>query len=481
MIKKNGFYIINIIIIIFVLLVYGTFQLSELSYYKEMAIDQARNDCRLTALDINSNLSEMASEQIVVSQMMANDRFIRQWVQDETGETNGPKVFQLTDYLNNYKYEYGFNDIFFVSHSTKNFYYDGGFNKKINSKNEYDSWYWNFLKKMEQSDAQVDTDELNDGRVSLYVNCLVQDQGFHTVGVIGVARNLDDYLRKIADYEEEYDVKICLVEVGLKSNSFDEDYGYYHKPESAAELMNLSVNQVAKPLSVGEDYDIFDNNICTNIVYNPDLKWNIVVQRDVSKTIKSILWRSYQRSIGVLIFVIFYIIITFTLMKRLNAIGRAAENTDELTGLYNNKIFKELYEKKYRHINSKDETCTLFMVDVDNFKEFNDNYGHLYGNSIIKLVASGLKEMVGNKGLVARWGGDEFIGVMRASEEETKLSLEELMDELKKADTNRLVTLSCGLVKLDKNFNMEMNLNMADKALYKSKSNGKGCCSIYEH
>lgn len=480
MIKKNGFYIINIIIIIFILLVYGTFQISELSFYQEMAIDQAKNDCRLTALDINSNLSKMASEQIIVSQMMANDRFIRQWVQEETGETKGTKVFQLTDYLNNYKYEYGFNDAFFVSERTRNFYYDGGFSKVIDSKNEYDSWYWNFLKKLEQVDTQVDRDELNDGQVSLYVNCLVQDQGFNTLGVIGVASNLDKYLRTIANYEEEYGVKICLVGVGKQSNSFDEDYGYYHRPVSAAQDMNLTVNQVATPLSAGENYEIFDNNICTTIVYNPDLRWNVVVQKDVSETINSILRRSYQRTIGILVFVIFYIIMTFTLMKRLNAIGRAAENTDELTGLYNNKIFKELYEKKSKVKKYKNVTWTLFMVDVDNFKEFNDNYGHLYGNSIIKIVADGLKEMVSNKGFVARWGGDEFIGFMAASEEETKAALEELMAELAKSDTQRLVTLSCGLVKADLNSSLEVNMNLADKALYHSKTRGKGRCSIYQ-
>ena len=120
------------------------------------------------------------------------------------------------------------------------------------------------------------------------------------------------------------------------------------------------------------------------------------------------------------------------------------------------------------------------MIDIDDFKIFNDTYGHLYGNSIIKIVADGLKQAVKDRGMAARWGGDEFIGVIRASEDESKEIVEALMGELKKAETQRTVTLSCGLVKVNPQLSFEKNMEKADEALYFSKSNGKGIVTVYK-
>ena len=425
MIKKYAFVIVNFIIIIFIIGVYLIVQVGELSFYKEMAHNQAINDTKLTAGDINSQLSSIASEQIIASQMMAHDMFLREWCHNENGDKTGEQAYQLYSYLMEYQLNYGYDCVFFVSDATKNFYYNGGFHKTLDPNDEYDSWYSGFIGKLSQYDTQVDTDELNNDKVSLFVNCLVQDKGFKTLGVVGISRNIEGFQKKIEQLENEYDVKMCVVNVAETYNSYDGSFGYYMKPEEAAEFMGLSVEQVTQKVGVGESYTWFNGDICYDVIYNSDLGWNIIVQKDISETIESIMSRTYQRTGVMIVLVIIYTIMSFTLLARLNAFSRRAENVDDLTGLYNNKVFKELFEKgKRRRFNGKE--TSLVMIDVDNFKIFNDSYGHLYGNSILKLVAEVFKNCVGREGIVARWGGDEFIGVVYASAEETKLITQQL-------------------------------------------------------
>lgn len=243
--------------------------------------------------------------------------------------------------------------------------------------------------------------------------------------------------------------------------------------------MNLTEEQVVTKVDVGAPITFFNENICTCIVYNSTLGWNVIVQRDIGPAIDIILKQTYRRSIIVFIFILIYMVMSFSILSNMRQMSRAAENTDELTGLYNNKLFKEIYHKKLKKNIDKNEPPTLFMIDIDNFKIFNDTYGHLYGNSIIKIVADGLKEAVKNRGMAARWGGDEFIGVIRASEDESREIIEELMGALKKEETQQTVTLSCGLVKIEPQLSFDKNMEKADEALYYSKSHGKGIVTLY--
>ncbi len=475
MIRKYAFVIANSIIIILIIGVYFGLQLSEITFYKEMATNQAENDVQLTAIDISSTLSRDITEQLVVSKMMAHDLFLRTWCNEETGETAGENVYQLYSYLGQYRADYNYDIVFFVSDATKNYYYNGGFNKVIDENDDFDSWYFNFLDLRQHYDIQVDYDEIND-QTSIFVNCLVQDKGFKTLGVVGVGNNIDEFQKKISKYEEEYGVKICVVKVGDSHNSFNGSGGYYKNPEDAAELMGLSVEDVTR--SVGDEgYTWFEDNKCTNIQHNKDLDWNIIVQMDVTPTIDSIMYRTQKRVGVVIVLILFYTLISFTLMARLSSISRKVENTDELTGLYNNKIFKEMFAKHRKRFKNKE--VSLFMLDVDDFKIFNDSYGHLYGNTVLKMVADSLKECIGKDGIAARWGGDEFIGVIFASPQEAKQMLDCVADRIKAMETHRPITCSIGVAKVDFHMNLENNIARADEALYVSKEKGKSQCNIY--
>lgn len=150
---------------------------------------------------------------------------------------------------------------------------------------------------------------------------------------------------------------------------------------------------------------------------------------------------------------------------------------DETTRLPNRKSFRYIYEKKVKR--RKRRVYSLAMIDVDNFKVYNDTQGHLYGNAILHYVAVHLKEMFQDIGVVARWGGDEFILLSYQSPARTKDLVDRLNTYLKEQTEIASISLSVGVTVIDPKHPLEDIMENADKALYAAKEAGKGCSRIY--
>lgn len=101
--------------------------------------------------------------------------------------------------------------------------------------------------------------------------------------------------------------------------------------------------------------------------------------------------------------------------------------TDVLTGLLNRR---GLYKLLKRKIEDRKQFSVIY-VDLGNFKMINDNYGHVYGDSVMKMVASRMGEIVGKKGTIARMGGDEFVVVIDG-DNDIKALAQNIIDELRK-------------------------------------------------
>lgn len=163
---------------------------------------------------------------------------------------------------------------------------------------------------------------------------------------------------------------------------------------------------------------------------------------------------------------------------------RSKAELDSLCGLYNRKAF----ENKVNNVLKNDRrtsTGHLFMIDVDNFKEINDVYGHVFGDEIIQGVAKTLQHCFRDEDILGRVGGDEFMAfVGNISSEQGKRRAIEIGESLENAEYSQTlehpVTLSIGIAEAGEYDGFTSLYNKADKALYRAKSNGKGRWSIYE-
>ncbi len=155
---------------------------------------------------------------------------------------------------------------------------------------------------------------------------------------------------------------------------------------------------------------------------------------------------------------------------------------DAGTGLLNKKAATEYAVEKLRL--AKDGICWLLIIDIDDFKNVNDSFGHLFGDQVIYKVADTLRSHASLRGIVGRFGGDEFFVLLDKvkDREDLKTLLKSITKELAVAyDPKLKVTLSIGVSQYPKDGRDFSELfGKADKALYIAKEKGKNRHIIYE-
>jgi len=157
--------------------------------------------------------------------------------------------------------------------------------------------------------------------------------------------------------------------------------------------------------------------------------------------------------------------------------------TDGLTGLYNRRAFQEHLEETLLFSRRANETLSLLILDVDYFKAYNDTFGHVEGDTALKIVASILKENSRKNDFVARFGGEEFTVILpNTNYNGATLCAEVLRNAIEKYPwLERQVTISVGVTTVEHKRDRDENvtemytriLSEADQALYRSKSTGR--------
>jgi len=161
---------------------------------------------------------------------------------------------------------------------------------------------------------------------------------------------------------------------------------------------------------------------------------------------------------------------------------RAESLTDPLTGLGNRKYFDRSIEMAVRAAQASGEPLSLLMFDIDHFKSFNDSYGHLTGDQVLRLVAMSLKQSIKGQDITARYGGEEFVVVLPATALRPALTVADhirravMVKELKKKSTGEIlgrVTISVGVSMLKPDDTTDSLIERADACLYAAKRNGR--------
>lgn len=150
---------------------------------------------------------------------------------------------------------------------------------------------------------------------------------------------------------------------------------------------------------------------------------------------------------------------------------------DPLSKVYNRATAVEKINKRLAELDTYDE-CALIVLDIDNFKKLNDNFGHLYGDAVITMAAGSIKSVLDDDDILGRFGGDEFfifVSDKRREELDSKLEsirLAILKMRLDKNDEND-ISCSMGVSFGCAGMTYEEMFRQADSALYMAKSNGK--------
>lgn len=271
------------------------------------------------------------------------------------------------------------------------------------------------------------------------------------------------YNRAIEIYSETknyYNLKYTTYELikFLEANNLNNNINHYYKL-----YYNISNN-------LGGDEDINDLLIeITNT--NDELnKIRVVLLEEESKTNK----RTIIMGSVVIIILAVMIIRMYSLIKKKNESEKRLEelvNTDYLTGLNTRGYGERLILNEI----NKNTKLAIAVIDIDNFKSVNDNYGHLFGDVLLKRIATELKENLDKNDIIARFGGEEFLVALKNKDNE---EAKENLDNIRKIVNNTIfendiqVSFSAGIKEWD-GTSIDLVIKKADELLYKAKREGK--------
>jgi diguanylate cyclase (GGDEF)-like protein len=153
---------------------------------------------------------------------------------------------------------------------------------------------------------------------------------------------------------------------------------------------------------------------------------------------------------------------------------------DGLTGLYNHRLFQEFLDKEISRASREGQEMCLILFDIDHFKHFNDTYGHMTGDLVLKEVARIAQSCVREGDIVARYGGEEFAVVLPATPREVGLDVCERLRHSVASEVSVLfsrkmeITISLGLAVFPHDAKDKVGLiRAADSALYHAKALGR--------
>jgi diguanylate cyclase (GGDEF)-like protein len=169
--------------------------------------------------------------------------------------------------------------------------------------------------------------------------------------------------------------------------------------------------------------------------------------------------------------------------------------TDQLTGLANRKTFDDCVAKVHELIPYESEPVAhdrrispifgywLVMIDIDNFKQVNDRFGHLYGDEVLVILAQQMQAAFRADDMIFRFGGEEFVLIVRC---DNQTACAAMLERFRTTVSNRsipqvgTVTISMGVTHMERKTFSATIVDHADQALYHSKRNGRNQVTFFE-
>ncbi len=152
--------------------------------------------------------------------------------------------------------------------------------------------------------------------------------------------------------------------------------------------------------------------------------------------------------------------------------------TDPLTGLYNRRYIFDFLTGK----DTREEGFSIIMMDIDRFKKINDTYGHPLGDKVLKEVADTIRGAIGEKGVAARFGGEEFLVILpNIISKEAYFYAEQLRKKIENLQITGCpsgVTISLGVAQYYQGQDVNEVIKTADQLLYLAKESGRNMTKV---
>jgi diguanylate cyclase (GGDEF)-like protein len=430
----------------------------------------------LTADNIYSEIQKDILRPVFISSLMAQDTFVRDWVLG--GERDAS---QIVRYLNEVKLKYGTVSSFLVSNSSHKYYFPGGALKTVRESEPGDKWFFRVRDMKTPYETNVDPDLANRNTMTIFINYRVLDYRGNFIGATGVGLTLDTVNRLIDSYQDKFRRRIYFVDpqgmIVLAGKSMRGVRGSIRELPGIASIAGRILNNSNTPMRLEFQRD--NLQVLANSRFIPELGWYLVVEQNENEELKAV---NQVFLLNLAISAVVSLLVLAITLLAVNRYQRRLEHmatTDSLTGLLNRQAFEFIFQQMIAEAKRYERPFSAILFDLDLFKQINDTCGHLEGDRIIRDVAQLTRSVIRDCDMVARWGGEEFLVMLKdcsleqAASVAEKLRLAVAGHDFALASAAAPVTVSLGVAEYAAHESEADFFARADEALYRAKESGR--------
>ncbi|MHC8342706.1 sensor domain-containing diguanylate cyclase [Pseudomonas sp. RT6P73] len=471
----------SLVLTLIALLGAGFLATSFLSYYASRASIRdsiVNTELPLTSDTVYSEIQKDLVRPILISSMMSRDTFMRDWVVN--GEQDPEK---MTRYLNEVMTHYGAYTAFFVSNTSLTYYHAKGVLKQVKSTEPRDAWYFRVRDMADPYEINVDPDLANKDNQTFFINYKVYDYNNRFIGAAGVGLTVDAVIKLIDKYQQRYQRSVYFVDnfgrLVLTGADGGPQGARIGQKLGALENMKDLVSQLPKPHSGSYEYSVHGQGHFLNVRFIPELNWYLFVDKREDGALSEIRQSLYLNLLICLLVTLIVLALLNRVIKRYQGKIQAQATLDSLTELPNRRGFDLLAAQAMHEAQREPKPLTALLLDLDHFKALNDTYGHLAGDQVLIGFARDLESCLRHSDIVCRWGGEEFIVLLKDTDGETGLMIAEKIrqhvEQQRYAynDQALKLTVSIGLTTLQPDETLHTLLSRADHAMYRAKQSGR--------
>ena len=427
-----------------------------------------RDNSVIYANEISNAVIDVFSEAVAVSQSM-NNSFIRDLLKNENNLTVQDQSEVLRKYLSDIVYKFGYSTAFMADDKTMAYYSEHGYSKTIDLSNPDDDWYKPFKEAGKLYELNVDNDQANNNRLTIYINMRILDNSGNFIGACGVGVPMKQVMTMLQSLEAQSDISIKLVSPdGIVRVARSGQLVFQRtEAELRSMLQNYDYNQPYY-------YETKKEDGYTIAKYIPECDWFAVIDYEGGKSSvrSTMLFKNLMICLIILLSVL--VIVNIILNMVTKHTERFAEEAleDSLTGLRNRRAYSLEMEKLNRRPNLKD--ISVATMDINGLKLTNDSFGHTAGDDLLKGAAAAMKAYFGKNGWkLFRTGGDEFVAFTTKPVPDTNTIIEDFKNQLKQFHHEFIkeLSVSVGVAKAsEKEITCVEDLTkIADKKMYADK------------
>lgn len=455
-----------LIVTVVILISFGVSTFSSIISLSNLLEKSSSKEAQLFIEEVEKDITDSFSDSVSISKTI-NNSFITDFINDRNSYSNEEASLYVGHYLDGLKKQFGYDTAFLVMDCTHEYFTEYGRMKVLDLKGEDDSWYSNFKASNKDMELNVDNDQANENRITVYNNVRMNDENGNFIGACGVGHTLETLNNDIDRLEEKYELSVALTnKEGIIQVAGDDSLcGTKINPLFQAYIENYD-------FSKKYEYDLFGSGGYFVIKYIPEYDWYLCVESpEKTSEMQSIIMKNLCAALIALVIMVLFISIAMKYQEKETLLFKADSETDDLTGLFNRRVFHEMMEEIKNNGSVSD--ISIVIVDVNGLKQVNDEKGHIAGDELIIKTAEAIHELYGNHGKTFRIGGDEFAIIITEPLDDVQECIKQIRNRTDKSELkySDKISIAIGIARGEDylDLSVEKLFEIADKAMYSDK------------